>query len=191
MPTQGYWPTKNHAGGHHVVDFAPLLAAETFEAGALVFTAATGELEEFPADGTVALVADLAGGGTSDLYGISAIAGDTALGLDGPQAGDSTTFYPAAEGTQFWTPRVRADLAGAVGIPPGSMVGSTFQLFYDDNGPLDNQGWAILTIAAVTATDIRAEVKQVLNRQREPIAAADTTTGVWVVFELRDESVAI
>jgi len=162
------------------IRYGRLNASESFREGELVFINNDGELAELPADDSVALISDLDSGG---LGGVAAMDGDTAR-TDGfaRSTGDLISYYPWNEGTLFITKNY-VSAADTAAVPPGSIVGESFQIHGSNAGVL-TANWEILSTAGVLGTDVCAFIHQVLNSRMEPITAADTTTGVWVVFEI-------
>ena len=173
-------PFITGSGGPRV-RFAPLNASESFREGALVFVNSDGELAEFPADDTQALISDISG--TGILGGIAAMDGDTTR-TDGfaRSTGDLISYYPWNDGTLFITKNFfTAGDPDTLLIPSGTVVGEDWQITNQNASDI----WGVENTAGVQGTDVRAIVHSVLNSRRQPIAASDTTTGVWVVFEIQ------
>jgi hypothetical protein len=156
--------------------WAPLNASESFRSGELVGVNSDGELAELPADGTKAVLADI---DTNRMCGVALMDGDTAR-TDGHAAatGDRITFAPADQGTLFITSSI-TDGSGTAVVPTGTMRGLAVTMEHN------NSRWALIPGTAATfGTDIVALIVDVLNSQRTPISATDTTTGVYALFEI-------
>jgi hypothetical protein len=179
MAARDFMPFIVGSGGPRV-RYGRLNASETFREGEVVYINNDGEVAEGPADDSVLLIADLDSG---VLGGVAAMDGDTTR-TDGfaRSTGALVSYYPWNDGTLFITKKY-VSAADTVAIPPGTIVGESFQV-HGSNATVLTANWEILSTAGVPGTDICAEIHQVLNSRMEPILATDTTTGVWVVFEL-------
>ncbi len=180
MPARDFWPLSAHSGGHHVVRYGKLNASESFREGEMVFINGDGEIAELNNDDSKVIVGDMQ---TSQMAGVAAMDGDTARN-DGfaRSTGDLISYWPINEGTLFITKNY-ISAADTSAIPPGTIVGESFQVHGSDATTL-TANWEILSTAGVAGVDMQALVHDVLNVRKEPITASDTTTGVWVVFEL-------
>lgn len=176
MAARDFMPFSSSMGGHTTVITAPLNASESFREGELVGINSDGEIAEFPQDGTPALVADM---DVSRTWGISAGSGDTTR-TDGfaKATGDRVGFYPADDDTIFITRNI-TDGSGTAVVPTGTMVGLAVQVEHN------NGAWAVIPGAAATrGTDVVAAIVGVLDANKNPISATDTTNGVYVLFKL-------
>lgn len=182
MAARDFMPFITGSGGPRV-RYGRLNASESFREGEMVFINNDGEIAEGPADDSVLTLADLDSG---YLGGVAAMDGDTAR-TDGfaRSTGDLISYYPWNDGTLFITKNY-VSAADTTAVPPGSIVGESFQI-HGSNATTLTANWEILSTAGVHGTDVQAIIHQVLNSRMEPITAADTTTGVWVVFEIRCE----
>jgi len=179
MPARDFMPFITGSGGP-VVRYGRLNAAETFREGEMVFINNDGEVAELPIDDSVVIVGDME---SSQLAGVAAMDGDTTR-TDGfaRTTGDLISYYPINMGTLFITDNY-VSAADTAAIPPGTIVGESFQV-HGSNATTLTANWEILSTAGVAGVDMQALVHQVLNSQMEPIGATDTTTGKWIVFEL-------
>jgi hypothetical protein len=117
---------------------------------------------------------------TARSIGIAAVHGDTTR-TDGfaRTTGDLIAYWPADDGTVFITRNI-TDGSGTAVVPTGTMVGLAVQLEHN------NSKWAIIPGAAATrGTDVVATIVGVLDSAKNPIAATDTTTGVYALFQLQ------
>jgi hypothetical protein len=156
--------------------WAPLNASESFREGELVGINSDGELAEFPADGTPALLADI---DTNRTCGVALMNGDTTR-TDGHAAatGNRVTFAPADAGIIFITNNI-TDGSGTAVVPTGTMRGLAVTVEHN------NGAWALIPGAAATfGTHVAALIVDVLDSQKTPITATDTTTGVYALFQL-------
>jgi hypothetical protein len=182
-------PAKSEHGAANILFRGVMNAGETFTVGDLVFINADGEVQQFPADGTKALIADITG--TALICGVAANPGvdpSTGTAFTDPRTGAAYAtgaqilFWPADHQTLFRTNNVISAVNTPV-TPTGTMVGEDFQLTFDNTAGVNT--WCIETTAAVQGTDVRAVIHEVLDARGRPISATDTTTGVWVVFEIK------
>ena len=179
MPARDFMPFITGTGGPRV-RYGRLNASESFREGEMVFINNDGEIAELPVDDSVVVVGDME---TSQLAGVAAMDGDTAR-TDGfaRSTGDLISYYPINDGTLFITKNY-VSAADTAAVPPGSIVGESFQV-HGSNATTLSSNWEILSTAGVAGVDMQALIHNVLNAQKAPISATDTTTGVWVVFEL-------
>ena len=179
MAARDFMPFITGSGGPRV-RYGRLNASESFREGEMVFVNNDGEIAELPTDDSVVVVGDME---TSQLAGVAAMDGDTTR-TDGfaRSTGDLVSYYPINEGTLFITKNY-VSAADTAATPPGSIVGESFQV-HGSNATTLSSNWEILSTAGVAGVNMQALVHQVLNSRMEPITAADTTTGVWIVFEL-------
>ena len=184
MPRYDIMPL-NHGGATPLVVEGRMNASETFEVGELVFLNDDGEVEEFPQDASEALVADadsgvifgIATGGPSDVTARN-INPDTGVAY---ATGDRVSFWRAGNPGQLWiTDNYFATAHGAAATPPGTIVGEALQVGYSTTAA----AWGLSVDAATEGTDIVCRVTAVLDSQKDPISATDTTNGVYVVFEM-------
>jgi len=184
MAARDFMPFITGSGGP-VVRYGRLNASETFREGEMVFANNDGEIAELPVDDSVVIVGDME---SSQLAGVAAMDGDTTRTDGFARVGDGTSksamvsYYPINQGTLFITKNY-VSAADTTAIPPGTIVGESFQV-HGSNATTLSSNWEILSTAGVAGVDMQALVHQVLNVRKEPIGATDTTTGVWVVFEL-------
>jgi len=185
---RGIMPFITGSGGPRV-RYGRLNASEAFREGALVAINDEGEVEEFPIDGSPAIISDVCATATSGvLGGISAMDGDTtrtdgfARVADGTFKSALVSYYPWNDATLFITKNFWAtgDPTTDV-IPPGTMVGDIYLITARAADDL----WGVEQTVGVPGTNPCAVVHQVLNSRMEPIGATDTTTGVWIVFEIQ------
>jgi hypothetical protein len=186
---RGIMPFITGSGGPRV-RYGRLNASEAFREGALVGINDEGEVEEFPVDGSPAILTDvftLASSGI--LGGISAMDGDTTrtdgfarTGGTAGGAADLISYYPWNDGNLFITKNFWAtgDPTTA-SIPAGTSVGDDYLIVARASDDL----WGLELTAGVQGTNPTATIHQVLNVRMEPILADDTTTGKWVVFEIK------
>jgi len=176
---RGIMPFITGSGGP-VVRYGRLNASEAFREGALIGINADGEVAEFPVDGTPAILTDICA--TAMLGGISAMDGDTGR-TDGfaRATGALVSYYPWNAGTLFITKNFWAtgDPTTA-SIPAGTSVGDDYLIV----ARASDDVWGLELTAGVQGTNPCANIHQVLNTRMEPISASDTTTGVYVVFEI-------
>jgi len=179
MAARDFMPFITGSGGPRV-RYGRLNASESFREGEMVFANNDGEIAELPVDDSVVLISDL---DSSLICGVAAMDGDTAR-TDGfaRSTGNLVSYYPANDGTLFITKNY-VSAADTAAVPPGTIVGESFQV-HGSNATTLSSNWEILSTAGVAGTDLQALIHQVLNSRKEPISATDTTTGVWVVFEL-------
>jgi hypothetical protein len=182
-------PARAEHGGHNIVMSGVMNAAETFTIGDLIFVNGDGEIAQFPADGTEALIGDISG--TALLCGVACNPGvdpSTGTAFVDPRTGAAYAtgaqiqYWPADHQILFKTNRV-ISAAGTSVVPTGTMVGEDFQLTFDNTA--GRNWWAIETTAAAQGTDVRACIHRVLDSRGRPISATDTTTGVTVLFEIK------
>jgi hypothetical protein len=182
-------PAKSEHGGHNILMRGVMNASESFTVGDLVFINGDGEIAQFPADGTEALIGDISG--TALICGVACNPGvdpSTGTAFIDPKTGAAyatgaeIAFWPADHQTLFKTKRVISAVNTPV-TPTGTMVGEDFQLTFDNTANVNY--WAIETTAAAQGTDVRAVIHAVLDSRGRPISATDTTTGVWVLFEIK------
>ncbi len=184
MPARDFMPFITGSGGTDV-RYGRLDASASFREGEMVFVNNDGEIEELPVDDSVLVIGDME---TSFLGGVAAMDGDTARTDGFARTGDGTaqsdliSYWPINQGIQFITRNV-VSAADTAATPTGVMVGESFQI-HGSNATTLTPNWEILTTAGVSGVDIQALIQNVLNVRKEPISAADTTTGVWVVFEI-------
>jgi hypothetical protein len=180
MSARGIMPFITGSGGPNV-RYARLTASQTFREGEMVTVVDAGTLTECPMDDSEILLSDLDSG---LLGGVSAMDGDTTRtdGFARVATRDLIAYYPWNEGTLFITKNFWAtgDPDTDV-VPAGTDVGESYMV----TGQNANDLWGIEQTAGVSGRDVQALIHQVLNVRKEPIAAADTTTGVWLVFELK------
>ena len=179
MAARDFMPFITGSGGPRVRN-APLTASESFREGEMVALVDAGTLSELPQDDTQIILGDFDSG---LLGGVAAMDGDTAR-TDGfaRNTGDMISYYPINDGNLFITKKfVGAGTPDAAVVPAGTDVGESYQVAGIDL----IGGWAIEQTAGVRGVDLCAIVHQVLNSRMEPIGATDTTTGVWIVFELQ------
>jgi len=139
-----------------------------------------GTLSECTQDDTQLIIADFDSG---LIAGVAAMDGDTTR-TDGHarSTGDLISYYPVNDGTLFITQNfVAAGDPDTAVIPAGTDVGESYQVV----GVNGDGSWAIEQTAGVEGVDLQAIVHNVLNARMEPIGATDTTTGVYVVFEMK------
>jgi hypothetical protein len=181
-------PARAEHGGHNITRRGVMNAAETFTVGDLVFVNNDGEIAQFPADGTEALLADMDSGRQCGVACNPGVDPSTGTAFNDPRTGAAYAtgaeilFWPADQGTLFKTRNVISAVNTPV-TPTGVMVGESFQLTFDNTAGVNE--WCIETTAGVPGTDVCAIVVQVLDSRGRPISATDTTTGVWVVFEIK------
>jgi hypothetical protein len=174
------------------VRYAALNASETFKIGDVVNLNDDGELEMVSLTNDELELGDLDGG---RLCGVAAMSGDTgatagvyagntypnAAPFGGATTGDRISYWPADQGILFITSQVFASGGAAAGIPPGTIVGEA--LFFTYSSTLGH--WGIELADAAYGTEVVAIIHQVLDAQKNPIAPANTTDGVYVVFEIK------
>lgn len=184
MSARDFMPFITGSGGPRV-RYGRLNASESFREGEMVFIDDAGEVAELVQDDTQIILGDF---DSSLLGGVAAMDGDTARtdGFartgDGTAASDLISYYPINEGTLFITKNfIGAGTPDTAAIPAGTDVGESYQVAGTD---LVGQ-WEIEQTAGVRGVDLCALIHQVLNVRKEPISAADTTTGIWLVFELQ------
>ncbi len=179
MSARDFMPFITGSGGPSV-KYAPLTASEAFLEGEMVFLNDEGEIEEMVQDDSQIILADF---DTTYVAGVAAMDGDTTR-TDGfaRSTGDLIGYYPVNEGTLFITKNfVGASTPDTAVIPAGTDVGESYQVA----GINLNGTWAIEQTAGVMGVNLNALIHNVLNVRKEPIGATDTTTGIWLVFELQ------
>ena len=174
-------PVITGSGGPRV-RYGRLTASSSFKEGDMVMAVDAGTLSTVPQDDSVAVVADLDSG---LIGGVAAMDGDTTR-TDGfaRSTGDLISYYPWNEGTLFITKNY-ISAADTAAVPPRTIVGESLQIFGSNATTLSSNFEVSAAAAGVQGTDIQAVVHQVLNSRMEPIGATDTTTGKWVVFEIK------
>jgi hypothetical protein len=185
MAARDFMPWQSISGGPATAS-ARLTASASFREGELVAVADAGTLSEVVQDDSQIIIADLDSG---LLGGVAAMDGDTTR-TDGfarnaataSVPGDIITYWPWNQGTLFITKNfVGAGTPDTAAIPAITDVGESYQVA----GINLNGTWAIEQTAGVEGVDLQAIIHQVLNVRKEPIQVGDTTTGVYLVFELR------
>ena len=181
-------PAVAEHGGNNIQLRGVMNAAETFTTGDLVFINDGGSVQQFPADGTEALLADMDSGRICGVAANPGVDNATNIAFVDPRTGlayatgAEILFWPADHNTIFKTRRV-ISAAGTSVVPTGAMVGESFQITFDNTA--GRLFWAIETTAGVPGTDVRAVLHAVLDSRGRRISATDTTTGVTVLFEIR------
>lgn len=157
---------------------APLNASEAFLPGELVFINNDGELAEFTESaGALANSTTTEAGGT---WGVAAASGNTAgTGNNVVAAGTFIPFWPADGGLLFRTKNYYSTAAGTAAVPPGSIVGESFQIARTAAG-----AFGVNNTAATVGTHLCAKVWAVYDAGGKRIGPSDTTTGVWVEVSL-------
>lgn len=179
MSARDIMPWTSPSGGSVELRYGPMDASEVFEVGEPVFVGNTGEIAEFPDDGTEALIADLDSGLQ---MGIAAF-GPGAGNID-PRTGSAfatgaeVAYWVVSPNQQWITPNFWATgAAGTAATPAQTDVGEAYQL--SEGGA----GWGVEQTAAVTGTDVRAVVQDVLDSDKKPIRISGNT-GAYVVFTI-------
>lgn len=188
-------PFKSPRGGVHEIRYGVMNASETFQKGEPVFINNDGEVAEPPYDATEILLADLDSGRQGGIAawgpGAATSAADpnSRVNID-PRTGAAYAtgaligYWPWDQGTLFITDNFFAAAAGSAVVPAGTDVGESYQITGATFGTPDG-GWGVEQTAGVPGTDVCAIVHQVLDSMYRPISATDTTTGVYVVFEIK------
>jgi hypothetical protein len=179
MSARDFMPFITGSGGPRI-RYAPLTASSTFLEGEMVAVVDAGTLSELTQnDGQITLSeAD-----SALFFGVAAMDGGTTR-TDGfaRSTGDLISYYPVNDGTLFITKNfVGAGTPDTAAIPADSDVGESYQIA----GINANGTWAIEQTAGVMGVDLCALIHNVLNVRKEPLAAGDSTTGIWLVFELQ------
>lgn len=160
-------------------------ASSSFRDGEPVAMVDAGTLTEFPADGTVPVLADMDGG---RIGGIAAMDGDTTR-TDGfaKTTASKVTFYPFDQGIRFAC-RLLTDGSGAAVAKAAAMRGENFTL--DFNTAIAGTEWSVATVAGTFGTDVIARIVDVVDDNGKPLAPGTTLTATsgagsgWIVFEL-------
>jgi hypothetical protein len=190
-------PFKSPHGGITEIRYYPITVSQTFNKGELVGVVDAGTVTAFPKNATQAILASIDTVG--NICGIAAFGPGAAT-----SAADPTNFvklnyaradgtwpvdtpvgiWPADQGILFITDNFLAAGGAATAIPAGTDVGEPYQITYGTVGTPD-AGWGVEATAGAYGIDVVAVVHQVLNARKQPILSTDTTTGVYVVFEIR------
>lgn len=182
-------PAKDTQGAANMLQRGTMTSGEVFAVGDIIAKVDAGTITEPHDDGAQVVTADADSG---QLFGVAASPGvdpSTGTSLPNPRtgvayaAGDEILYWPAGRGILFKTKNfITAGGTTGTGIPPGTIVGESLQVTY---GTAATIGWGVENTAGVDGTDLLAIVHSVLDARGRPIAASDTTTGVWVIFELK------
>lgn len=189
-------PFKSPLGNTFELRHYPVTASQTFQMGEPVALVDAGTLTEPPQDVDEFKLADIDTVG--NVCGIAAWGPGAATSAADPNSraainpqtgvayavGGDIGIWPADQGTLFITDNFFAAAGGSAVVPAGTDRGEIYQITYATFGTPDG-GWGIEQTAGVPGTDVVAVVHDVLNSRYEPIAYNDTTTGVYVVFEMK------
>ena len=182
-------PAVAEHGGHNILMRGLYDATVPYTVGDLVFRNNDGQIEGFPADTTQAILADMDSGRVCGVAASPGVDPSTGTALINPRTGaayvadDEVLFWPADHGIIFKTDIVITAGGTGVSVPAGSIVGESFQLTFDTLAT--RAGWGVELTAGVQGTDVCAIVHAVLDSRGRPISSTDTTTGVWVLFEIK------
>lgn len=190
MAAYDIMPHKSVLGGTLEVRHAPLDATQTFDTGELVKIVDSGEIAEFPADTTEALIADMDSAlhGGIACYGPAGGAQTNDRTVTNPKTGiayatgDEIAYWPLNQDILWITDNFFATGAGSAVAPAQTDVGESYQLTHATFGTPD-AGWGVEQTAGVAGTDVQAKIVEVLDARFDPIRIS-SQTGVYVVFTI-------
>lgn len=183
-----FMPARSEHGGHNIVMSGVMNAAEAFTVGDVVFRNNDGEIEQAPIDASPFVVGDMDSG---RIWGVAANPGvdpSTNTALINPHTGvayttgDQILFWPADHHIIFKTKNV-VTAANTPVTPTGVMVGEAVAIIFDNTAGVVK--WCLDVDTAPGVADPAAVIHGVLDSRGKRISATDTTTGVWVLFELK------
>ena len=181
MARHDIMPLVYGSGGPNVRS-GRLTASSSFYEGEPVNVVDAGTLSEAPQDTTIWAVAD---SDSANLGGIAAMDGDTTR-TDGfaRATGERISYYPWNEGTLFICKLFFAtgDTTTVV-VPVLTDIGESYE--FAQGATAGIAGWGVEQTAGASGTAVQALIHDVLDANKKPIAAADTTGGTYLVFEIR------
>lgn len=190
-----FMPARAEHGGHNITMRGWLDStgvpgqAGAFTVGDLVFRNNDGEIQQFPVDATVATLADMDSGRICGVAASPGVDPSVPTTLINPATGiayatgDEVLFWPAGHGILFKTKNI-VTAANTPVVPTGIMVGESVAMIFDNTAGILE--WSLdVDTAAASGTDVMAIIHAVLDSRGRNITAADTTTGVWAVFEIK------